>query len=69
LLKIKKWGTLQKKMDNKDEWFVWWWGNEKTKKQGSFIATNMPRRNPQLISQDIKDYHLVALCELLATKI
>jgi hypothetical protein len=32
----------------------------------------MPRRNPQSIAQDIKDYHpkpTITLCELLSTKI
>jgi hypothetical protein len=32
---------------------------KKTKEQGSFIATNKPRRNPRSIAQDIKDYHWV----------
>jgi hypothetical protein len=56
-------------LDNKDEWSTWWWGNKKTKEQGPFIAMNMPRWNLWLIAQDIKDYHLVALSELLAIEI
>ncbi len=43
-------------MDNTNEWGAWWWANEKMK-QGSFIAKKRPRRNPQLIKQDIKHYH------------
>jgi hypothetical protein len=47
LLKIRKWGNIQKnKVDNIDEWATWQWINEKTKEQGPFIATNRPRQNP-----------------------
>jgi hypothetical protein len=32
LLKIKKWGILQKdKVDNTNEWATWWWANAKIK--------------------------------------
>jgi hypothetical protein len=60
LLEIKKWGSLQKdKVDNTNEWVTWWWANEKSKEQGPFFATNRLGRNPQSITQDIKDYHCV----------
>jgi hypothetical protein len=36
-------------------------GNERTKEQNPFIAKKRPRPNPQLIEQDIKNYHWAIL--------
>ncbi len=60
MIKIKKWGNLQKdKVDNIDEWVAWRWTNEKMKELGPFIAKRRPRQNPQLIEHDIKKHHWV----------
>jgi hypothetical protein len=40
-------------------------GKQKDKKQDPFIAMNMPRRNPQLIEQDLKYYHWVMFIHVM----
>jgi hypothetical protein len=56
LLKIKKWGIVQKnKVDNTNEWATWRWANAKTKQQSPYIVKK--RLNPKFIKQDIKDYY------------